>query len=379
MGLTAALVGGGALLGGLAGSQSKGGGTTTQTSKPWEVQQPYLQYGFEQGQNAAGNALANPVYQGQRVTGLTDAQTQAMGYANGYVNQGFGNAYNAQRVGSDLMGTGAQFGSNAANLFNQYSGDPTQQILGNANQYANNPYVDGIIDAGARDVTRNLYENQLPTLAKAASGSGNTNSTRAGVENAIAMRGAGDRLADMSNNIRGQFFGKGLDMSQNQYNQNLTNSLNANNQLSNAYTQGLGGMNTGMGLATNAYGLGMSAGNTEQAQNQRGIDAEMTKFAEQRGVPLDILKQYMSVVGGNYGGTQATTAPKTGGGIMGGIQGALGGALGGFGIAGGGMGGLGGLSNFGNNLQSSFSQTPLGASGFGTGLAYGNQDIGTFL
>ncbi len=38
---------------------------------------------------------------------------------------------------------------------------------------------------------------------------------------------------------------------------------------------------------------------------------------------------------------------------------------------------LGGL--FGGGLRSAFSQTPLGASGFGTGLAYGNQDLGLFL
>jgi hypothetical protein len=37
--------------------------------------------------------------------------------------------------------------------------------------------------------------------------------------------------------------------------------------------------------------------------------------------------------------------------------------------AGGGFGGL----------QASFSQTPLGSSGFGSGLAYGNQDLGLFL
>lgn len=40
--------------------------------------------------------------------------------------------------------------------------------------------------------------------------------------------------------------------------------------------------------------------------------------------------------------------------------------------AGGGGGGFSGL-------QASFSQTPLGSSGFGTGLAYGNQDLGLFL
>jgi len=38
---------------------------------------------------------------------------------------------------------------------------------------------------------------------------------------------------------------------------------------------------------------------------------------------------------------------------------------------------LGGL--FGGGLQSAFSGTGLGASGFGTGLAYGNQDLGLFL
>jgi hypothetical protein len=34
---------------------------------------------------------------------------------------------------------------------------------------------------------------------------------------------------------------------------------------------------------------------------------------------------------------------------------------------------------FGGGLQSVFSGTGLGSSGFGTGLAYGNQDLGLFL
>jgi hypothetical protein len=33
----------------------------------------------------------------------------------------------------------------------------------------------------------------------------------------------------------------------------------------------------------------------------------------------------------------------------------------------------------GSGLQAAFSQTGLGGSGFGTGLAYGNQDIGAFI
>jgi hypothetical protein len=33
----------------------------------------------------------------------------------------------------------------------------------------------------------------------------------------------------------------------------------------------------------------------------------------------------------------------------------------------------------GNGIQASFSNTSPGSSGFGTGLAYGNQDYGQFI
>jgi hypothetical protein len=43
-----------------------------------------------------------------------------------------------------------------------------------------------------------------------------------------------------------------------------------------------------------------------------------------------------------------------------------------------GAGGFGQLfgGNTGSNMQAQFSQTPIGSSGFGSGLAYGNQDLG---
>lgn len=48
------------------------------------------------------------------------------------------------------------------------------------------------------------------------------------------------------------------------------------------------------------------------------------------------------------------------------------GQVAGFGLA-------GGFNGAGDRLQAKFSQTAPGASGFGTGLAYGNQDMGAFL
>lgn len=40
---------------------------------------------------------------------------------------------------------------------------------------------------------------------------------------------------------------------------------------------------------------------------------------------------------------------------------------------------MGGFGGGGNRLQASFSNTGLGSSGFGTGLAYGNQDFGGYI
>ena len=332
--ITGGIAAGGALLGGLAGSQEQGGGTQSTTSAPWEAQQPYLTYGFEQAKDLYGKASQNPVYQGQRVAGLNPFTSNIANMVGGYAPTSFGFGQNALSQGSQVAGTGAGFAGNAADLYSRYNGvDPTQTILNNASQYANSPYAQGMIDAAGRDVTRNLYENQLPTLAKAAAGSGNTNSTRAGVESAIAQRGAADRLADISSNIRGSLFNTGLQQAQSQFNQNLTNSLAANQQLSNAYGAGNNAMIQGQQMVGNAFDQGTGAGNVFQGQNQNELNAAMQQFNEQQNNPMDLLSKYMGLVQGNYGGTSTTQLPSYGGGWQGALTGALGGALGGAGIA----------------------------------------------
>ena len=396
-------LGGGALLGGLGGSQAKGGGTTNQNQSGTQTanttgttssttalpswQQPMVDYGLTSAQTATQNALANPVFGGNRVAGLTPEQLNAIRGASGASNQMFGASSNMIGTGQDLMGVGSQFGQNAANLYGQYAGvDPTQQILNTAGAYANNPYATGMINAASQDVTRNLYENQLPTLSRAATGSGNLNSSRAGVESAIAERGAADRLANISSTIRGQLFNTGLSQGQNQYNQNLQNSLGINAQLANAYGAGIGGINAGSALGTNAYNLGSSAGGQLQAQDQAQINAQMQQFSEQTGMPLNILTQYMNMAGKDFGrtttgtqtGTQTGTntstgtsqAPTTGGGFMGGLTGALGGALGGAGLYGS-LGGTGLSSLFGSGLTTD-GTTPASAYDARMGVNFTN-------
>lgn len=285
-------------------SSQQSSGSSTQA--PWDPQIPYLTYGFGQAKDIYQNAAQNPVYQGQRVADLNGYQTSSADNAGDLSNNSFGYANNLFSQGNNLLNTGSGFGGNAQSLYQQAMSNPNGALnMGNA--YANSDVANGLIQSAGRDVTRNLYENQLPTLAKAAAGSGNTNSTRAGVESAIAQRGAADRLADISSNIRGTLF----DAGNNQYNTNFNQALNSNNQLSNAYSSGMNGLLNGANLGTNLFNLGQNAGGMYQQQGQNQINADMNKFNEQNNNALDLLSKYMGIVKGNYGGTSNTTGNVT--------------------------------------------------------------------
>lgn len=328
MGIAEGIALGSAVLGGLGGSKGSGGGTTTTTSNPWEPQQDYLKYGFGQAKTALGNALQNPTYTGPRVAGLNPFQTSGANWLGNFTqNQGFNTADQLNQGSSNLFNAGLGYGANANSIFNRASQDPTSYVLDTANTYANSPYANGLIDAASRDVTRNLYENQLPGAGLRASGTGNTNSTRAGVESAILQRGAADRLTDLSSNIRGQLFNTGLSAGQNQWNQNLSNMLNANAGVLNSYNAGMNGINAGQNYAAGNFDALNAAGGLYQNQGQNELNANLAQFNETNQNPINYISQYMQSIGGNYGGTGTSTAPTVGGGFGGALTGALGGGL----------------------------------------------------
>jgi hypothetical protein len=256
----------------------------------FQTVKPALQAGVAGSIGLFNQYNANPAYAGPRVAGLNPFQT---GSANtlGNFAQGFTpDATNAAaNLGFSNIGAGMGFGSNAQDIFSRASMDPTQQIIGQAGQFADNPYTQGMIDAASRDVTRNLFENQLPGLDRAASGTGNLNSTRAGVESALAQRGAADRLADISSDIRGRFFGQGLGMAQNQFNQNLQNMMASNQDLMRAGQFGLESLGGAQNLAQTGFGQGQLAGGLFQAQNQAELDANKAFFDESLANRLAVL------------------------------------------------------------------------------------------
>lgn len=318
------------VIGGIMGAGGTEGGTTTTTSAPWAAQQPYLQSGFEQAQNAYNSASGMGAYTGQRQAGLNDFQTQGYNLAGNYgLGQGYNSGTSQVNTGLQNLGQAGMYGQNAAGLFGQASaGDPSGYAQQFGNQYANSPYADGLVDAASRDVNRNLYENQLTGLQLGAVGAGGTNSTRAGVTEGIMQRGAADRIADTSSTIRGGLFNQGLTQGLSQYNTNLQNQLSANNQLYNAGTLGSGMVNSGNTNVYNGLDVAAKAGQGFQTQEQAMLAAQQAQFNEQRDVPMSLANQYLQMINGNYGSQGTTTAPNTGGGF----QGAVGGAMSGLGI-----------------------------------------------
>lgn len=339
--------------------------TTSNSGDPirqqaFAIGSPLYQGTVTAGQNILNQITANPAYTGPRVAELNPFQVGSANNMGAFSNNTGNTAYDLLNFGQANLAPGSNYGSNAQSIFDQYNGiDPTQSILDNANLYAANPYVDGLIDASSRDVVRNLTENTLPTLNRQFAGTGNTNSTRAGVESAIAQRGAADRLADMSSQIRSQFFGQGLGMAQNQFNQNLQNSLNANNQLYNAANLGTNLTNAGQQFATNNFNQGQLAGNMFQQQNQNELNADMAQFNESRNNVLNALSVLSGVANagqGWSGGPTTSTTNSTSSPSLGSIIGAGLSAFGGFGGFGGGAlpvssstGYSTGMGGFGNN------------------------------
>lgn len=273
-------------------------------AEAWNIAKPTQTFANEQAVNLVGNILNNPAYSGQRVAELNPFQAASATNLGTFANNTGGLSYNLMNTGLSPLEQSAAVGTNAADIYNRASIDPTQGIINAAGQYADNPYVSGMIDAAGRDTVRQLTEQALPSLARGVAGTGNINSSRAGVESAILQRGAQDRLADISSNIRGQFFGTGLGMAQNQYNQNLSNMLSANSGLMNAGNYGAGLINAGQGFAGNTFNLGQSAGGVFQNQNQNVLNADMARFNETYQNPLSAL-QALSGIGAN---TQARTS-----------------------------------------------------------------------
>jgi len=283
---------GGALIGGLTGlfganKQSKAMDAATAAQMAgFNQYKPYVDSALTGGQGALTNVLDQGYYQGPTYAGpnafSTDTATAMGGASNAMINRGAG-----------MMDRFAGFGNQSQDLYGRYTSMADNAAntdrMAVAQQYALNN-SQPMIDAAMRDDRRNLQENVLPSINQGASASGNTASSRAGVQEAIANRGYDDRRADVSAGINDAFMARSLAQQNAQFNQQgdaLTGAGSANNAIRSAYSDGLNTMGEGANF-------GMNAGNVLQGYDQAGMDDAQARFEGNRDFGMNQYKGYMS-------------------------------------------------------------------------------------
>lgn len=399
----------GGVIGGIGGSNSNDAKQTT-TTEPWGPQQPYLLGGFQDAAKIYNKLKKTPYYKGETYAGLNNLQKNAIAGIKQFANN------DGERVAMNMLDTGnrslqrgadgqldvagdlARFdagnGTNFNRLINYDPGyatnfsrltnfspdNATQQNIYDASMYANNPYLSGQIDAVSQDVRRNLTEDVLPSINRSASSTGMTNSSRAGVAEGIALRGAQDRIGNIAATMRGDAYNQGLNLAEGARTANLGMQLTGLSQgLSNreqarqfnsatrldALSQGLANKENARQFNTNAeldamtnagkmygdaYGQGLQstlagsqqmynnldalskAGALKQQDKQNRLTDKFNRWQNIQNLGFDRLAQYMSLINGNYGSTQTRQLNNGMPNWLNAVQGGVGGAAAGLGL-----------------------------------------------
>ena len=224
-------------------------------------------------------------------------------------------------------GEAGALGSSAA-LLRASLTDPTQGNIDSAMSYADNPFVQSMIDASLRDPLRMLTEEQLPSLDRGAVATGNTNSSRTGARDAILTRGFQDRASDVAGAIRSGLYSSGLNLAEQARQANLGGLGVAGGLFGGIYGRGLDAANQGQTMNFNNYDASIKGGQLLQQDAQGEINGQIA----QNQYGLDLLAKKNAATGlssVNPGTVPTTQGP---GGVRGAAQGAVGGAATGLGL-----------------------------------------------
>ena len=279
---------------------------------------PYVDANLAGSQSALDGVLGQGAYTGQTLAGPNQYQTGTANTMGGY-------GTNMMNSGAGMMGANSGFGANSGNMYNQFQGmsqDAQRDRLGTAMDYASNN-ANGLVDSAMRDDRRNLQENTLTGIDLGASGSGNMNSSRAGVAEAVANRGYDDRRADVATNIQNSLIDRSLASQAQQFADQgsaLQGAGQANQEISSAY-------NTGLNTLGQGSNFGMNAGNALQGYEQASLNDTRSAFERQRDFEMQQRTGYQTgILGGaptDTGDQQAVTASPIAG-FMGGAKQGLG-------------------------------------------------------
>jgi hypothetical protein len=331
----------GAVAGGLLGANSASKDRKAQQAQldaqmeGYNFSKPYIQRSYDRAEGALNDSLDQGAYQGQTYADQNPYFSAGNHYMGGMGAMGGQGAF-------DVMQQGQGFASNYADLYEQGGADRMKQAQDYA--IANSG---GLVNAAMRDDKRNLQENTLTGINQGASGSGNMNSSRAGVAEAVANRGFDDRQADVTAGIQQNLMGQSLG----QQNQQFRDQMSANQGLQQGYGQGINAMGRMGDFMT-------GAGNNFMNYQQGYLNDQRNRYEDQRDFGLNQNIKYQGGILNNavYNSAQNPTGVTANKGA-----GFLGGAMQGAGIG-------GNIAGFFGNSGGGFSS---GGNAGGTGKTYG--------
>jgi hypothetical protein len=256
----------GAGLGALSSATDDGSGDTSTQTQGTNSQAQSTWAPHSQLTDAYGNLISN-------VNALSGTAAQY------YPGQGY--------VGpSDYTQQGV---ANMGNIYNQAMGN--YGMLSNAADVANNPYVQGQLQANERSVMNTLTNQALPQLQSGAQQVNALGSSRLGLAQGQALGDASEALA----------------------NSNASTMLNA-------YGQGLGAQQNALGQTGSMLTNALAQGQTVEGYQQKALEDAMARWEWQYNEPWQRAQNTSSILsslsglGTNYstsGGTSATDATTT--------------------------------------------------------------------
>jgi hypothetical protein len=278
--------------------------TVKTSSKPYDAQRHKLEYGFNEAKDIYQQGKEAGPYDGQTYQGY-DPQTLArlQGYQG--ANSGLLNSMNSAAQGNLQAGQG--FGQNAQNIYGQYGGNATQGVLGNAQQYMNDPHLQGSIDAAKHGIYQDLQTKVLPSIGLGAEAGGNVNSSRAGVAQAIASRDAMQQAGNTEATMREDAYNRAIGQGSQDYFGGAQTALAANGQVGSALGMGSDLANSGMGYQNSGLQGNLASGGALQQNAQQGLNDAYQQYGYQNGgYQQGLLNNYWNIVGGqNWGGTSS--------------------------------------------------------------------------
>ena len=294
-------------------------GQPTTPEKTTQVSElPDWAKGYAKDTLAKGAALTdvnqNPyqTYGGERIAGFSDLQKQAQQGAAGMQTAGqvgLGSGL-AGAAGLGALGTNYQGGNFYGGQFNS---DAAKQYM--------NPYMQNVVDIQQREAQRQADIAGTQRNAQAV-GAGAFGGSRQAITDAEAAR----NLATQKGDIQAQGLNQAYGQAANQFNQDYSRNLQAQQlgEQSRQYGAGLGmqGLQTGLQAAGQLGQLGQTQygqemginqlqnqyGAQQQQQQQRGLDTAYQDFLNQQNYPYKQLGFMSDLVRGMPLGQQSTSA-----------------------------------------------------------------------